>query len=555
MDLPKSNPDVHHMAIQTDTAQSNEPPANASFQGHDIGYTNGRVYIHCTNHDRVVCKPEAGSVAVEIIPHCHDRGTCAVATETRNYVISYAPHDKSGDFSGESDGITTPPQDENIEAVQLLSMAEADDSNQVCLISAEVGINDQCPVDFCPSESESGSTTHIWYLGTSPDKQSLNSGSNCSISGSFSSCFFKNSHAIKHIARELQETDQPGNRIVSILLDKLILYNPFKAPDWYQQKYQSTSVAKNYIEAARPYSMYIHSVRNHMWECFAKWTGWLTDSDKYQKILSDSKTYFEPRFLCFLKNDVHAFERLAEVSQTVICAERELNQYFQGKSKGIDPVLLYETLSFDNIHPMSKSEFRKQAKSEQYTHNCADGVFYFMQDFCRMIKKTEDSGKCTKKTKEYIALSAKLGILNMEPSKRKIALLNACVTYNLAAHMIEKEYQSSGLAKYDPSRRTDGRISSITDFSIFTDGELMIMQDLLLIIEHLNKAATNILRDYAKEIDGQPRALEDKSFEERVLHLCKDEGGYTSKPLKGIKATLLTILEHKPPSRPSSTTS
>ena len=162
-----------------------------------------------------------------------------------------------------------------------------------------------------------------------------------------------------------------------------------------------------------------------------------------------------------------------------------------------------------------------------------------------MIKEAEGFGKYQGKRKEILAKCSRLGLLNMAQPASKIALLVACIEYNLAVYLIENEYRQSGLSEFDSARRVDGKLSGSTDYDRFSNEELGIMQDLLKLIDALEQEVQELLTIFEKDINGQPRIKDYKRFEQRVLHLSPSVSGYVSDPLRGIKATLLNILDKR----------
>ena len=297
--------------------------------------------------------------------------------------------------------------------------------------------------------------------------------------------------------------------------------------------------------ANRGYSFNI--VTTFMLNCFAKWVGWADEAGKCKKLVAESETCLDARFMIFLQNDVNGFERLSEVSQTIACVERDICETFQGKVKGDDVIMIYETLSFKSLKGLDRKDFNQSAFSERerYRANCDAGVVFFFRELCQMIKEAEGFDKYQSKRKEILAKCSRLGLLNMAQPASKMALLVACIDYNLAVYLIEKEYRQSGLWEFDSARRVDGKLSGSTDYDRFTNEELGVMQDLLKLIDALEQEVQELLAIFEKDINSQPRVKDYKSFEQRVLHLSPSGGSYVSEPLRGIKATLLNILDKR----------
>ncbi len=383
------------------------------------------------------------------------------------------------------------------------------------------------------ADSDSLSTGKTASLGKA-SLSSMGSVSSSSAFGSVSQSQFMNGQKICAVAEKITNPGQCKETTSRMIFDGLITYDPKRLPNWYRDKYQGGRLSTDAVE-------------NFMLRTFAKWMGWVDDRGKCMNPFTGLSGGLNTRFIFWLENNITAFERISEVTQLLANAQRDIGQCFRGLIKNIDRAQLYETLSFKKVN---KDELKQKSKSGslKYLADCSPAIFFYSHELMSKIDVARKSDKHRLKKTKLLSRIADYTIL--EKQRGNLDLLNACVNYNLAVQLIEREYRLADLGQYDSERRVKGMVSCNTDYSRFECEDLEIIKHLLFLIEAIEKEVKSILNEYKTCIDGLPRALEGKSFEERVLHLCKDENGYTSEPLKGIKSTLRRILTGNEPKNP-----
>ena len=522
-------------ATQTDMAEFSPRQSRGDFQGYDVDCEQGRsIVVNCTEDRRVSFAPQSNGdrVVISVEPLTDERPSAITRSYTVN-LISPA----SNRLSVSDTGSTHSSVGSSFRDFDISLLSSYRERPLLQLSPEDVLIGQSRPVAGMTGMRISGLPG-----GKTASRERLST-------GSAEGLCFRHGSRISAIAAQIDSVLMAKKPASGLILNKLNVYNPASPPLWYRERYNlnDTWMWRTSMEsvANRGYSFRV--VTSFMLNCFAKWVGWAEEAGKCKKLVAESETCLDARFMLFLLNDVNGFERLSEVSQTIACVERDLCETFQGKVKGDDVILLYETLSFKSLKGLERKDFHQGAfdHRERYRADCDAGVVFFLRELCQMIKEAEGFDKYQSKKKEILAKCSRLGLLNMDQPVSKIALLIACIDYNLAVHLIEKEYCQSGLSEFDPARRVGGKLSGSTDYDRFSNEELGIMQDLLKLIDALEQEVQELLSNFEKDINGQPRTKDYKSFEQRVLHLSPSLGGYVSDPLRGIKATLLNILDKR----------
>ena len=531
----------------TQTNATELPPSRGGFQGYEVDYEKGRsIVVNCAEGNRVSFEPQPNRdrvvISVESIVE-----PCSEAT-TRSYTVNLTSPANSR-FSVSDNGsirssFTTSFRDSDISLLSSYS-----ERSQLQLLPDTFAVNQSLAGNGLPELLVSG-----LYDSESVPPERLSVGSTDSSDRS-TICplyCFPNGNSIRAIAGQINSPSQVGRPVSDLILNKLNTYNPGSPPAWYKEQYNLSAnwMWRTSLERINNCGPSFSVVTGIMLNCFAKWAGWTDEAGKCKKMIAESEACLDARFLLFLQNDINVFERLSEVSQTVACVERDICEIFQGKAKSDDNIIvIYETLSFRRWRGRSRKQFNQNvAKNpERYRAECDAGVVFFFRELSQMIKEAEGFEKYQSKKKEILAKCARLGLLHMEKQPSKIALLIACINYNLAVYLIEKEYGLACLSEFDSARRVAGKLSVSTDYDRFSDEDLATMQDLLKVIDALEQEVQELLNTYEKDINCQPRLKADQSFEQRVLHLSSNGHGYFSKPLSGIKTTLLNILDKRLP--------
>nr|MDT0250970.1 hypothetical protein [Endozoicomonas sp.] len=424
--------------------------------------------------------------------------------------------------------------------------------------------------------SSADASSFLRYSGSLKSQASRDSGvSGCSSSGEISlphslnrsptvnSCaapgLFTNGHKIRTIAGNISHST-----VSKTICDSLITYDQKNISEWYKEAYSDGN-------------RLIHTVERFMLQTFTYWLGWCDKSGNNKNPFSKSGKNLNEKFLFWVENNAGAFERIAEVSQLLSSVKRAVGQCIAENKKTIGPVQLYEILSFNeskkndpkeesgaggvnNVTAQNSLADSASASgslqlsdsgedlqkisglpvvNEQLLNNCSSGIIFSLLKLSKLIDSMGDSVKYKTKKKKIMKELNKHTIV--EKPKERLSLLNACISYNLAVVLIEREYNRAGLNQYDPARRVEGELACNTDYSRFESDDLEVINSLLKLIDALDQEAGSILHQYKTELDGLPKKLQDKSFEERVLHLRKSGKGYISDPLKGMKTTLLLI--------------
>lgn len=529
-------------ATQTDMAEFSPRQSRGDFQGYDVDCEQGRsIVVNCTEDRRVSFAPQSNGDRVVIsVEPLTDENLGAPPATTRSYTVNLISPVSNNRLSASDAGSTHSSFGSSFRDFDISLLSSYRERPLLQLSPEDVLIGQSRPVAGMSGMRISGLSD-----GETASRERLSTGA---ASGSEGLCF-RHGSRIRAIAAQIDSVMAAKKPVSGLILNKLNVYNPASPPTWYKEQYNlnATWMWRTSMESVtnRGYSFGI--VTNFMLSCLAKWVGWADEAGKCKKLVAESETCLDARFMLFLQNDVNGFERLSEVSQTIACVERDLCETFQGKVKGDDVILIYETLSFKSLKGLDRKDFHQSAfgERERYRANCDAGVVFFFRELCQMIKEAESFDKYQGKRKEILARCYRLGLLNMAQPASKTALLVACIDYNLAVYLIEKEYCQSGLSEFDSARRVDGKLSGSTDYDRFSNEELGIMQDLLKLIDALEQEVQELLTTFEKDINGQPRIKDYKSFEQRVLHLSPSGGGYVSGPLRGIKATLLNILDKR----------
>lgn len=531
----------------TQTNATELPPSRGGFQGYEVDCEKGRsIVVNCAEGNRVSFEPQPNRdrvvISVEsIVEPCSEAAT-------RSYTVNLtSPANRR--FSASDNGSTRSSLANSFRDSDISLLSSYSERSQLQLLPDTFAVNQSLLGNGLPGVRVSG-----LYDSESVPLERLSVGSTDSSERS-TVCplyCFPNGKSIRAIARQINGLSQVKTSVSDLILDKLNTYNPGSPPTWYKEQYNLNAswMWRTSLERINNCGPSFGIVTSTMLNCFAKWAGWTDLAGKCRKVVAESEACLDARFLVFLQNDVHVFERLSEVSQTIACVERDICEIFKGKGKGDDKIIvIYETLSFRSLRGKSRKQFNQNvaANPERYRAQCDAGVVFFFRELSQMIKEAETFEKFQSKKKEILAKCSRLGLLHMEKQTSKTALLIACINYNLAVYLIEKEYSLACLSEYDPARRVAGKLSVSTDYDRFSDEDLATMQDLLKVIDALEQEVKELLNTYEKDINCQPRSRDNQSFEQRVLHLSLNERGYFSKPLSGIKATLLNILDKRLP--------
>ena len=530
-------------ATQTDMAELSPSQSRGGFQGYEVDCEKGRsIVVNCSENNRVsfVPQPNCDRVVINVEPII-DGGSAA----TRSYTV-HLTSPTSGRLSGSDAGSTLSSFDSISRDFDISLPSSYPGRPQLQPLLDAFATNQSRPVAGMPETRVS-----MLFDGDIPrDRLSVGSTDSSERPSSCPLCCFLNGKLIRVIATQIDNALQAKKPVSELILHKLNVYNPTCPPQWYREQYKLSSswLWRTSLERINNCGASFGFVTAFMVNSFARWAGWADEAGKCKKVIAESEVCLDARFVLFLENDVNAFERLAEVSQTITCVEREMCEFFKGELKGDGIITIYETLSFRSLSGKKREEFNQDVSmnSERYRADCNAGVVFFFRELCKMIKEVEAFEKYQNKRKEILAKCARLGLLHMDHPLNKIPLLVACINYNLAVYLIEKEYRQAGLPEFDTSRRVGGRLSVSTDYDRFTDEELGIMQDFLKLIDALEQEVQELLSIYETEINGLPRLKGCQSFEQRVLHLSSNGRGYVSKPLGGIRATLLNILDKRP---------
>lgn len=529
----------------TQTNATELPPSRGGFQGYEVDCEKGRsIVLNCAEGNRVTFEPQLNRdrVVINVESIVEPRSEAA----TRSYTVNLTSPANSR-FSVSDNGSIRSSFATSFRDSDISLLSSYSERSQLQLLPDTFGAN-QSPA----GNGLQGVRTSGLYDSESATPERLSVGSTGSSDRS-TICplyCFPNGKSIRAIAGQINGLSQVKTSVSDLILDKLNTYNPGSPPSWYKEQYNLNAswMWRTSLERINNCGPSFGVVTGIMLNSFAKWAGWTDGANKCRKMVAESEACLDAPFLFFLQNDVNVFERLSEVSQTVACVERDICEIFKGKAKGDDNIIvIYETLSFRRWKGKSRKQFNQNVTTdpEWYRAQCDAGVVFFFREFSQMIKEAEGFDKYQKKRKEILAKCSRLGLLHMEKQPSKIALLIACINYNLAVYLIEKEYGLACLSEYDPARRVAGKLSVSTDYDRFTDEDLATMRDLLKLIDALEQEVQELLNTYEKDIDCQPRRKGGQSFEQRVLHLSSNGCGYFSKPLSGIKATLLNILDKR----------
>lgn len=360
-------------------------------------------------------------------------------------------------------------------------------------------------------------------LGGEP-RHSMDSGSS-SLNSANSS--FRNGRQICKIAEMRRDPHRCIDPVSRMMLSRLITYDSGTVPRWYKSKYKFLKLLITEAE-----SFVLKSIANGM--------GWLDVNGKDLSLFKGSANLsshpLSSKFIFCFENDVSAFERLCEAEYLLANAESQVNQCFTGSTKTYASIRLrlYETLSFIESDENS-IESRSRSGDLQLISDCSSAIYFFFRNF---ISKLEHAAKSKKYQVDKESIARKVaGHTILEKERGNFDLLNACVNYNLAVRLIEREYRLTDLARYDSERRAGERLNLEVE-----PGDLKVITRLLILIEALEEEGRAILSDYKTCIDALPRAIEGKSFEERVLHMFDSGNGYVSRSLQDIKSTLTTVL-------------
>ena len=531
----------------TQTNATELPPGRGGFQGYEVDCEKGRsIVVNCAEGNRVSFEPQPNRDRVVICVESIVEPCSAAAT--RSYTVNLTSPANSR-FSASDNGSIRSSFGASFRDSDISLLSSYSERSQLQLSPDAFGANQSLAGNGLPGvrlsdlyDSESVPLERMPVGSTDSSERSTVCPLYC----------FPNGTSIRAIAGQINGPSQEKKRSVSdLILKKLNTYNPGSPPAWYKEQYNLTAnwMWRTSLERINNCGPSFSIVTGIMLNCIAKWAGWTDEAGKCKKVVAESEACLDARFLLFLQNDINVFERLSEVSQTVACVERDICEIFQGKAKGDDIIVMYETLSFRSLRGRSRKHFRQSVATnpERYRAQCDAGVVFFFRELSQMIKEAESFEKYQSKRKEILAKCSRLGLLHMEKQSSKIALLIACINYNLAVYLIEKEYRQACLSEYDPARRVAGKLSVSTDYERFTDEDLATMRDLLKLLDALEQEVLELLNTFEKDINCQPRSRDGLSFEERVLHLSLNGGRYFSKPLSGIKATLLNILDKRLP--------
>ncbi|WP_257294115.1 hypothetical protein [Endozoicomonas sp. YOMI1] len=371
---------------------------------------------------------------------------------------------------------------------------------------------------------------------SSPCREShYSTDSNSSSLNSASNSLFKNGRKICEIA-EMMKCDPHRSKdpVFKVMFSRLINYDVSKAPAWYKIKYANRRLLITKVE-----NFILKSLANGM-GCFNA-----NDKDMHRFTGSANLSSYplSSKFVYCYENNINIFEHICEAVDLFTNVESGVYQCFRGSSKIniLGRTELYETLSFNESNEKSiKSKSR--SGDLQLLSDCSSAIFFFFSNFISKLGHAIESKKYKTEKAAIARKIAKHTVLEKE--RGDFDLLNACVNYNLAVRLIEREYGMTVLARYDSERRA-GEQDVEFDYSV-EPGDLDVIKQLLVLIDALEEEGRAIISDYKTSIDALPRVVEGKRFEERVLHMFDNGSGYASKPLQGIKSTLTTILENHP---------
>ncbi len=504
MNLLPGEPKCSDATTQTDMAAFLSGNNGGFFQGYEVDCQPGRsIVVNCTESNRVVFEPQrhGNTVVINVEPML--TGTGQGENPARTTPCSYAVNLTSSfanRFSAESsdhaNGSSVCPSIPG----SYLSLFSANPLSERARLQQQESLEFPESAQFISPE---------WY--TSADNQELcddelasgdrlSVGSNGSRQYSGPTCCFRHGTGISHVAAEVSVPSSQKLASESVLKG-LNGYNPGDAPLWFKRKYSLNDATFWQTEYAAGFGggLAFKAVRKFMFGNFAKWAGWTDEAGKCKKVMAESEHCLDARFVLFLQNDDNGFERFSEVSQIIACVERDISKSFQGEIKIDNVTTVYETLSFKPLNEKSRKKFNQKVleRTGEYESRCDAGVVFFFRELCLMINAAERSAKYQGKRREVLEKLSKLGLLHMgQPPVSKIALLVACVNYNLAIHLIEKEYRYTGLSEFDAARRVDGELSVSTDYDRFSQEELGIMQDFLKLIDALDREVQGLLRTY-----------------------------------------------------------
>ncbi|MBO9482134.1 hypothetical protein [Salinisphaera sp. G21_0] len=342
---------------------------------------------------------------------------------------------------------------------------------------------------------------------------------------------FPNGQVIREIAKKIR---RPCNDSVSeVIISKLISYDPNKAPDWYKNKYEFNQSLRTYIEI-------------FMLKSFAFWMAWVDADNHRKRLFSGSSIQLSPKFVFWIENNMSAFERICKAGELLAAVERHIEQCLRGKiKKSISRVEIYESLSFKESDKASIDSINQKGKST-LPQDCYHGIVFYFRNLISRLMEMIKTEKYTVRKREIHRKIADYTIVQKD--KGNFDLLKACTNYNVAVRLIEKEYESSGLAEYDSKKRVDGKLFAEVNYSLVDPGHLDVIEQLIFLIETIEEEGRAIINEYKTSIDALPRAIEGNTFEERVLLMCDNGNGYVSRPLNSIKSTLNKILANHPDS-------
>ncbi|WP_257264162.1 hypothetical protein [Endozoicomonas sp. ONNA2] len=342
---------------------------------------------------------------------------------------------------------------------------------------------------------------------------------------------FENGQMICELAEEIGDLSRCKEPISRVIFRKLVDYDPRKVPEWYKNKHDVNQSFKR--------------TEMFMFQNFANWAGWLDANSKPMNLFPTSSKQLNTNFVVCVEDSSHAFERISNVAQMLASMKRHINEYFQGKyKKTISFVELYETLSFKPSDKKTIQDISQKGNSP-LPANCLSGIVFF---FHRLIWKLDKSIKTIQSTRD------KAQITNKKTGSHKVAkksiedfnkLLNACVNYNLAVYLIERQFklidnQRSKKEMREKELRERGELCA--DTGSINSEDLHVLKQLRLIINAIEEEGRSIPKELRTTIDLFPRVLQGGSFEERVLGLLTNGSDYVSKPLNSIRSELNKIL-------------
>ncbi|WP_257294116.1 hypothetical protein [Endozoicomonas sp. YOMI1] len=343
-------------------------------------------------------------------------------------------------------------------------------------------------------------------------------------------CPFTNGQIICEIAEKIRDSRPCNDPVSRVITSNLITYDPDKAPDWYINKYEFQQSLRDYIEI-------------FMLKSFARLMGCHAKGNRIN-IFAGSGNRLSPKFIFWIEHDSSAFEWISEASQMLASFKRDIDQCFRwGTKTFISRLELYESLSFKESDKATFKSINQKAESP-LPSDCYPGIIFYFRHLMSKLEETIKTEKCSAGKRE---IARKIADYKISQKQRgNFDLLNACANYNVAVDLIEKEYKSTGLSQYDSKRRTLNVLSAEDNYSLVAPGELDVIRQLLFLIEALEEEGRGIISEYETSIDALPRALQGRSFEERVLHMFDNGNGYVSRPLKSIKSTLNNVLANHP---------